>query len=73
VRGLVNLAAAMVFALCLVAAPTLAEEVTEAEMRMCIETVKEMAGGKALPAAIKLCKEGKTEEALEAAMTASEN
>ena len=40
---------------------------------MFIEAVKEMAAGKAPTTAIKLCKEGKTEEALEAARTASEN
>ena len=72
-RGFVNLAVATVFALCLVAAPAPAEEATEEEKKMCIEAVKEMAAGKAPPAAIKLCKEGKTEEALEAAMKASEN
>ena len=72
-RGLVNLVAVTVFAFFLVAAPAPAEEVTKEERDMCIEAVKEMAGGKAPPAAIKLCKEGKTEEALEAAMKATEN
>lgn len=72
-RGFVNLAVATVFAICLVVAPALAEEVTEEEKKMCIEAVKEMTAGKSPAAAIKLCKEGKTEAALEAAMTDSGN
>ncbi len=50
----------------------LAAEVSEEEKNICIETVKELAGGKPAPKAIKLCQEGKTDAAIEAAMIAAE-
>lgn len=72
-RRFITLGAVAVFAIILAAPGAIAEEVTKEEKEMCIEAVKEMAAGKAPPAAIKLCEQGKTEEALEAAMKAAEN
>ncbi len=42
----------------------------EAEVKICIETLNELAGGNPPVAAVKLCEQGKTEAALEAAMNA---
>jgi dihydrodipicolinate synthase/N-acetylneuraminate lyase len=72
-RKAFSLGAAAVFAAFLVAQTALAQEVSKEEREMCIEAVKEVAAGKEPAAAIKLCNEGKTQEALEAAMKASEN
>jgi hypothetical protein len=72
-RKLFTLGAAAVVTSFLVAGVVMAQEVSKEEKEMCVEAVKEVAGGKEIPAAIKLCEQGKTEEALEAAMKASES
>jgi len=64
------LVAAMAFGFitALAAAPALAQKASSEEVKICQETIKEMTGGKPPAASVKLCNEGKLNEAIEKAM-----
>lgn len=52
----------------LAASPASAQKASPEEVKICNETIKEMTGGKPPAAAVKLCNEGKLNEAIEKAM-----
>jgi len=52
----------------LMAGPTAAQQASPEEVKICQETIKEMTGGKPPAAAVKLCDQGKLNEAIEKAM-----
>jgi len=60
--------AAFGFIAALAAAPASAQKASPEEVKICQETIKEMTGGKPPAAAVKLCNEGKLNEAIEKAM-----
>ena len=63
---------AILFGLYTISNAALSAEVNQDEVKICIEAVKEIVKGTAQQAAaIKLCEQGKTEEALQAAMDAA--
>jgi len=52
----------------LAAGPASAQKASPEEVKICLETIKEMSGGKPPAAAVKLCEQGKLNEAIEKAM-----
>lgn len=61
-------AVAFAFAAALSAQPVAAQSASAEEIKICEETIREMTGGKPPADAVKLCKEGKLNEAIEKAM-----
>jgi len=59
---------AFAFIVALAAAPASAQKASPEEVKICQETIKEMSGGKPPAEAVKLCNEGKLNEAIEKAM-----
>lgn len=56
------------FALTSLSFPAMAQKATPEEVKICAETIKEMTGGKPPAEAVKLCEQGKLNEAIEKAM-----
>lgn len=61
-------ALALGFVGALAATPASAQNASAEEVKICQETIKEMTGGKPPAEAVKLCNEGKLNEAIEKAM-----
>lgn len=61
-------ALALAFVGALAAQPVSAQSASAEAIKICEETIKEMTGGKPPADAVKLCKEGKLNEAIEKAM-----
>jgi len=60
---------AMGFVGILMASPASAQSASPEEVKICQETIKEMTGGKPSAGAVKLCDQGKLNEAIEKAMS----
>jgi len=61
-------AIAVGFFVALAAGPVAAQKASPEEVKICQETIKEMTGGKPPAEAVKLCEQGKLNEAIEKAM-----
>ncbi len=62
--------AAFVIVLGLAAGTAMAQKVSEDEKALCLEAINDLTDGKPPADAVKLCGQGKVEEAMEKAMTA---
>jgi len=67
-KNLFTAALALGFIAALATGPASAQKASPEEVKICKETIKEMTGGKPPAEAVKLCEQGKLNEAIEKAM-----